>query len=114
MGQIAPLGTGEFEVLLNEKLLEEASIGLDMAPIYGDRSLYMGSMTPGAATPYVGGDKTPWYSLPSPGPLDASFSPQIEAGLGGSFSPAAAYVPKSPGYALRSPGFRFVTLFLFK
>jgi DNA-directed RNA polymerase II subunit RPB1 len=107
LGQLAPLGTGEFQLLLNEESLEEHRAE---TRVYGaiERSMQLGAMTPGAMTPYVGGEKTPWYAMPSPGPLEASFSPQIEGGLGGAFTPMAAYAPKSPGYALQSPGYRFV------
>lgn len=98
MGQMAPLGTGEFSVLVDEVLLDTVSPDNGMYAT-GVRSVLM--TTPGYATPYVDGSKTPWYQAPSPGArLDASFSPQIDP-AGASFSPA--YNPKSPAYALRSP-----------
>ena len=101
LGQLAPLGTGEFQLLLNEDTLAMAPMitGNAMAM---DRSMMLGAMTPGAATPYIAPEKTPWYAMPSPGPLEAAFSPQIDAG---SFSPMASYSPKSPGYPLTSPGY---------
>lgn len=104
LGQLAPLGTGEFELLLDEESLKRAPVvSGSVAGIAADRNAYLGAMTPGAATPFIGGEKTPWHHMQSPGPLEASYSPQIESG---SFSPiGAAYAPKSPGYPLQSPGY---------
>jgi DNA-directed RNA polymerase II subunit RPB1 len=92
LGQMAPLGTGEFGLLLDEGMLQEAPMRMDWTALTTDRAaVMMGAMTPGGMTPYISGEKTPWYAMPSPGPMDATFSP--------------IYAPKSPDYVMQSPGY---------
>ncbi|PVU90271.1 hypothetical protein BB559_000101 [Furculomyces boomerangus] len=126
LGQMVPLGTGSFDVVLDEDMLQHAvldprSQGFDLAaapnpPLY---SISAGNMTP-QMTPYD--SRSPAYidysSLSSP--ITAVFSPIVDSG-GASpswsglspYSPAvgispnspAAYVPASPAYSPTSPGY---------
>eukprot|EP00005_Dracoamoeba_jomungandri_P005646 CAMPEP_0174262196 /NCGR_PEP_ID=MMETSP0439-20130205/12829_1 /TAXON_ID=0 /ORGANISM="Stereomyxa ramosa, Strain Chinc5" /LENGTH=1899 /DNA_ID=CAMNT_0015346859 /DNA_START=57 /DNA_END=5756 /DNA_ORIENTATION=+ len=115
LGQLAPLGTGSFELYLDEKMLkgaiEVASMGLD-----GMDSYDMGMVSPmGLETPYADDTRTPMYRgspIGTPGP-DGSFSPFVD-GFGefsprGSFSPSSPasprYSPSSPGFSPSSPGY---------
>ncbi|KAL3846076.1 hypothetical protein ACJIZ3_003479 [Penstemon smallii] len=108
LGQLAPIGTGDCALLLNEEMLKQAvEISL---PSYMEGGLDFG-MTPGRSpmtgTPYHDGMMSPSYLL-SPNlwlsPVsDAQFSPY--AG-GMAFSPPSpGYSPTSPGYSLTSPGY---------
>nr|GEX30335.1 RNA polymerase II large subunit [Tanacetum cinerariifolium] len=77
LGQLAPLGTGECDLLLNEKMLEQA---LDVQlPSYMEIDTDTG-MTPGhlPVTPFHNGSMSPCCSPHiqlSPGGMDAQFSP---------------------------------------
>ncbi|KAL3846325.1 hypothetical protein ACJIZ3_003728 [Penstemon smallii] len=108
LGQLAPIGTGDCALLLNEEMLKQAvEISL---PSYMEGGLDFG-MTPGRSpitgTPYHDGMMSPSYLL-SPNlrlsPVsDAQFSPY--AG-GMAFSPTSpGYSPTSPGYSPTSPGY---------
>ncbi|KAK9493318.1 hypothetical protein V1508DRAFT_416385 [Lipomyces doorenjongii] len=113
LGQLAPLGTGDFDLMLDEKMF--ASLPVDysrggMVNIGGPNGV-----AEGAATPYEG--RSPAYSdggyLGSPDPM-ASFSPVVSSGgiddrgglteYGGGFgaSPYGAGA-QSPGYSPSSP-----------
>jgi len=113
LGQLAPCGTGAFDLLLDEARLADA---VEVA-VAGDdgRGGGAGGATPGRATPGM----TPSHASPSvfrsPGvwsPLagDVAWSP-----AGGGFSPAAAspayggaspaYSPTSPAYSPTSPAY---------
>jgi len=129
LGQLAPLGTGEFELYLNEQMLKDAQpVDVNVGDTFDGTDGYLeGSMTPGghlgSATPF-GGDQmsplpfgTPGMSpgpggafSPGPGmsPFAGSFSPSMTspaAGMpgGGGFSPA--YSPTSPAYSPTSPAY---------
>ncbi|KAK9384066.1 DNA-directed RNA polymerase II subunit RPB1 [Kockiozyma suomiensis] len=111
LGQLAPLGTGDFDLMLDEKMFNNLPVdysigaGIGMTNGVGD----------GAATPYD--NSSPAYSesnyLGSPDPM-AAFSPIVNSGVlddrggfseyGGGFeqSPYGAGA-QSPGYAPTSP-----------
>eukprot|EP00516_Mucochytrium_quahogii_P003774 CAMPEP_0203749584 /NCGR_PEP_ID=MMETSP0098-20131031/4087_1 /ASSEMBLY_ACC=CAM_ASM_000208 /TAXON_ID=96639 /ORGANISM=" , Strain NY0313808BC1" /LENGTH=1760 /DNA_ID=CAMNT_0050638661 /DNA_START=192 /DNA_END=5474 /DNA_ORIENTATION=+ len=111
LGQLAPLGTGHFELFIDENMLEDA-IAFDDEDqadqqYGGDDQTHQiggaGSMTPQAMSP---GMSPQFYSQFSPAAGDASFSP----GPGASFSPGPAspggYVPQSPSYTtVQSPSY---------
>jgi len=108
LGQLAPIGTGECALLLNDEMLKNA-IELQL-PSYME-GLDFG-MTPGrspiSATPYHEGLMSPNYLLSpnlrlSPS-NDAQFSPYVG---GMAFSPTSSpgYSPSSPGYSPSSPGY---------
>jgi DNA-directed RNA polymerase II subunit RPB1 len=127
LGQLAPLGTGEFQLYLNEEMLKDAQptdtmggAGLDGA----ESGFLEGSATPGGGlgsqTPFGEGSMSPFGPMtpgmspahgafsPGPGqsPFAAQFSPGPEAspGPGGmAFSPG--YSPTSPGYSPTSPAY---------
>ena len=131
LGQLAPLGTGEFELFLNEEMLEEAqpiAVGGDDG-IGGDGNYLEGSQTPGgtalgAATPFGGDMMSPFHGM-SPGPGGGQFSPGpgmspfVGGGAfspgpdhGGAFSPGPGggggaggfgFSPTSPAYSPTSP-----------
>eukprot|EP00842_Homolaphlyctis_polyrhiza_P004411 jgi/Hompol1/4971/HPOL_004068-RA len=115
LGQLAPLGTGEFGVLLDEDALLNAPIQPD-SMMHQTRDLMdgieSGYMTP-AHTPH-------WNSTPSPAPYSpsGSFSPigQVsfspvgagkswlgQAAIGKPVSNGLFHSPKSPGYSPTSP-----------
>ncbi|GKA54599.1 DNA-directed RNA polymerase II subunit 1 [Tanacetum coccineum] len=106
LGQLAPIGTGDCALLLNEEMLRQA-IDVQL-PSYMD-GLDIG-MTPGRSpmTPFHDGSMSPNYLFSpsirfSPG-MDAQFSSYV-GGMG--FSPASSpgYSPSSPGYSPSSPGY---------
>ncbi|KAK9370544.1 hypothetical protein V1509DRAFT_616123 [Lipomyces kononenkoae] len=112
LGQLAPLGTGGFDLMLDEKMF--ASLPVDYSRGTGVISGPNG-VAEGAATPYEG--RSPAYLeggyLGSPDPM-ASFSPVVSSGAiddrgglteyGGGFgaSPYGAGA-QSPGYSPSSP-----------
>eukprot|EP00898_Chlorokybus_atmophyticus_P000376 jgi/Chlat1/1339/Chrsp119S01776 len=107
LGQLAPLGTGEFALTLNEDMLQHA-IELQL-PTYMEGMEYDGrtpSRSP-SMTPHWGdAAMSPGYLLSphqSPFSSDATFSPYGNA----TFSPSASpgYSPTSPGYSPTSPGY---------
>eukprot|EP01114_Cavostelium_apophysatum_P013538 TRINITY_DN32_c0_g1_i1.p1 TRINITY_DN32_c0_g1~~TRINITY_DN32_c0_g1_i1.p1 ORF type:complete len:1763 (-),score=484.60 TRINITY_DN32_c0_g1_i1:80-5368(-) len=120
LGQLAPLGTGYFDLFLNEKMLTNAVDNPLTA--YDESSNYfggLGSETPGGIQTPHWGQNTPRYDAAgshtpydmnhgsfSPSPSsprygEASFSP-----YNGSFSPSSpGYSPSSPGYSPSSPGY---------
>ncbi|KAI3644304.1 hypothetical protein MP228_010468 [Amoeboaphelidium protococcarum] len=127
MGQVAPLGTGNFKVMLDEKALNAMAMKAGIRA----RDKY-GSATPGAFTPYINPEKTPFYPSGTNGFAnggggvgDAMFSPIISGGsyMNGGFSPVplgasaaspafmggagaqSPFVPKSPQYSPTSPGY---------
>ncbi|TKY70289.1 DNA-directed RNA polymerase II subunit 1 [Spatholobus suberectus] len=108
LGQLAPIGTGECALYLNDEMLKNA-IELQL-PSYMD-GLDFG-MTPArspiSGTPYHEGLMSPSYLL-SPNlrlspTTDAQFSPYVG---GMAFSPTSSpgYSPSSPGYSPSSPGY---------
>ncbi|KAJ0096958.1 hypothetical protein Patl1_29179 [Pistacia atlantica] len=108
LGQLAPIGTGDCSLYLNDEMLKNA-IELQL-PSYME-GLEFG-MTPArspiSGTPYHDGMMSPSYLL-SPNlrlsPVtDAQFSPYVG---GMAFSPTSSpgYSPSSPGYSPSSPGY---------
>lgn len=111
LGQLAPIGTGAFSLVLDEARLADA---VEVQFAGDDPYAGPGGATPGRATPGM----TPSHASPSifrsPGvwsPLagDVAWSP-----AGGGFSPAAAspgygaspgYSPTSPAYSPTSPAY---------
>eukprot|EP00268_Persea_americana_P050154 TRINITY_DN5435_c0_g1_i2.p1 TRINITY_DN5435_c0_g1~~TRINITY_DN5435_c0_g1_i2.p1 ORF type:complete len:1081 (+),score=199.01 TRINITY_DN5435_c0_g1_i2:183-3425(+) len=108
LGQLAPIGTGDCALYLNDKMLQQA-IELQL-PSYME-GLDFGmtpSHSPISGTPYRDGMMSPTYLL-SPNvrssPItDAQFSPYVG---GMAFSPTSSpgYSPSSPGYSPSSPGY---------
>ncbi|GFP91008.1 DNA-directed RNA polymerase ii subunit 1 [Phtheirospermum japonicum] len=109
LGQLAPIGTGDCGLLLNEEMLKQA-IEIPL-PSYMESGLDFGT-TPGRSpitgTPFHDGMMSPNYLL-SPNlrlsPVsDAQFSPYVG---GMAFSPTSSpgYSPSSPGYSPSSPGY---------
>ena len=121
LGQLGQLGTGEFGLVLNEKMLEEA-IEVQLSHFDGGdigtpwrTPGHGGSLTPGGMTP---GHQSPSFYLSphrSPFMTDGAFSPVPSGGV---FSPAQGYSPAyggaspgygvgsaSPGYSPTSPGY---------
>ncbi|KAK9451487.1 DNA-directed RNA polymerase II subunit RPB1 [Limtongia smithiae] len=118
LGQLAPLGTGEFDVMLDDKLYSTLPVDYSNGlPIGMENGVEVG----GAATPYD--SRSPIYadgtSSYAPDPM-ASFSPIISSGVddrsggfteyGGGFgqSPYGAG-SQSPGYSPTSPFSTFGT-----
>eukprot|EP00208_Stichococcus_sp_RCC1054_P006669 CAMPEP_0206139996 /NCGR_PEP_ID=MMETSP1473-20131121/7953_1 /ASSEMBLY_ACC=CAM_ASM_001109 /TAXON_ID=1461547 /ORGANISM="Stichococcus sp, Strain RCC1054" /LENGTH=969 /DNA_ID=CAMNT_0053533969 /DNA_START=9 /DNA_END=2918 /DNA_ORIENTATION=- len=114
LGQLAPLGTGAFTLLLDEAALEDA---VDVSLLDFDRE-FGGGMTP-ARTP----GKTPLRASPStfnspsnmsPFNTDFAFSPMVggmSPGQSPAFAPFSPYNPQSPfnptspGYSPTSPAY---------
>ncbi|KAJ1332825.1 hypothetical protein BSLG_008454 [Batrachochytrium salamandrivorans] len=124
LGQLAPLGTGEFGVLLDEDALLHAPLQPDFnmrdSHAVLDGPSMNGFMSP-AHTPYIDRSPSPIPFSPSGGfsPVgQVAFSP-VGAGKGwlstsgsangakggGMFSPAAAFSPTSPSYSPTSPSY---------
>jgi len=111
LGQLAPIGTGEFELFLNTEMLEHAQPA-DLDPLYDDTvAISPGPGMPGAFTPY---HQSPFSGAGafSPGPGDGAFSPRPDQSpWAGGFSPmsqhgdAAGYSPTSPAYSPTSPSY---------
>ena len=132
LGQLAPLGTGELDVFLDQKMLDTVisdNARLGILPTIGVKS----SLVDGAATPYDSGSplQEGGYGTPDYG---ASFSPIVNSGAespsefsmgmipgfggafsphagarspGGSYSPSSPFntSPTSPGFSPASPGY---------
>ncbi|KAK3424808.1 hypothetical protein EUGRSUZ_F01570 [Eucalyptus grandis] len=120
LGQLAPIGTGDCALYLNDEMSKHA-FELQL-PSYMD-GLDFGTTparSPISGTPYHGGVMSPSYLL-SPNlrltpTTDAQFSPYVG---GMAFSPASSpgysppstgYRPSSPGYAPMPPGYRPTSL----
>jgi len=107
LGQLAPLGTGEFDLMLDEKMLSTVVEG----PRPGMMGMGMGMGGDNMAsqmTPYDG--RSPQYvDFSHPGsPMDAVFSPMGNSGasspLGaGTWDPSSPFGATSPGYSPSSP-----------
>ncbi|KAJ3220525.1 DNA-directed RNA polymerase II subunit rpb1 [Clydaea vesicula] len=118
LGQVAPIGTGQFGVLLNEEMLATAPMNMEdgMNGGYDQFIGTPGGMTPGGMTPgYTpynaggmspisvdGGSFSPYAGIPV-------FSPYGDSGKGNfnsSYSPVSpGYSPTSPTYSPTSPGY---------
>lgn len=109
MGQLAPIGTGECALYLNEEMLKQA-IEIPL-PSYMEGNLEFG-MTPARSpligTPYHEGMMSPSYLLSPNVRLSPSSDAQFSPYVGGmAFSPTSSpgYSPSSPGYSPSSPGY---------
>ncbi|ORX62127.1 beta and beta-prime subunits of DNA dependent RNA-polymerase [Hesseltinella vesiculosa] len=128
LGQMAPLGTGEFDVMLDEDMLKLVpqdsrhyplmANGMAGADFPGYATPNAGFMTPSMATPYD--TRSPdWVDFSAPStPSEPMFSPMGNSGAAsssigsspwrGDLSPYAAspgYSPSSPGYSPSSPSY---------
>ena len=134
LGQLAPLGTGELDVLLDQKMLDTVisdNARLGIMPNIGIK----GSMVAdGAATPYDSGSPMQDVGFMGSPNYDASFSPIVNTGAetpggfteysapgfggmspspwaarspGGGYSPSSPFntSPTSPGFSPTSPGY---------
>jgi DNA-directed RNA polymerase II subunit RPB1 len=99
LGQLAPMGTGEFDVYLHEKMLQDVIV--DSSRIAGGdiTGMTKGGISEGAATPYDSG--SPVYNDGFVGSPDAgaAFSPM---GHTGSQTPAG-FSSYTPGFGVSSP-----------
>ncbi|KAJ1914006.1 DNA-directed RNA polymerase II core subunit rpo21 [Mycoemilia scoparia] len=116
LGQLAPLGTGAFDVFLDEDALQQAVID-PRAQIYDVGHAAVNPASPyspsGQMTPYD--SRSPGYMPASPGsPTNAMFSPIVDSGAASPgwnpgatpFSPDSyGYSPNSPGYSPASPSY---------
>lgn len=118
LGQVAPLGTGSFDVLLNMEMLKNAPMQADDWHMAGGPAAigmngggYDGLMSP-AHTPYMDRSPSPMHIASPMGQFgQAVFSPYGADGVHNNikpFSPNGAspsYSPVSPGYSPVSPGY---------
>mmetsp|Transcript_15235 Transcript_15235/g.35010 ORF Transcript_15235/g.35010 Transcript_15235/m.35010 type:complete len:1631 (-) Transcript_15235:547-5439(-) len=121
LGQLAPLGTGEFELYLNTEMLQHAQPNDQLVDGFEGG---MGNGLDGGAfpqTPY--GDQSPCHSMYgtspgmspggmspmgafSPGPDASPFAKPTWSPAAGNASPfSPTYSPTSPGYSPTSPGY---------
>ncbi|KAI8822549.1 putative RPO21-DNA-directed RNA polymerase II, 215 kd subunit [Fimicolochytrium jonesii] len=115
LGQLAPMGTGFIDVILDENVLKNAPVDLGLGSSHG---MDTGGFTPGfmspAHTPYfdrsAGGGYTPMGGYSPMGPVvfspygpDAGMKPAFTPGYGGGTSPG--YSPTSPNYSPTSPSY---------
>eukprot|EP00192_Tetraselmis_astigmatica_P001786 CAMPEP_0117656308 /NCGR_PEP_ID=MMETSP0804-20121206/4737_1 /TAXON_ID=1074897 /ORGANISM="Tetraselmis astigmatica, Strain CCMP880" /LENGTH=1576 /DNA_ID=CAMNT_0005462705 /DNA_START=256 /DNA_END=4982 /DNA_ORIENTATION=- len=118
LGQLAPVGTGAFSLMLNEDMLHDAIEWQYGAAL--DGAEFPGAMTPGRMTPMHSPHMTPSHgrsigSMMSPSVMSPfhggqSFSPMVGGAFSpmvGGMSPAAspAYSPTSPAYSPTSPAY---------
>ncbi len=115
LGQLAPMGTGEFELMLNTTMLKDTEqlVDFDEDGMAVDGG-YGSTPFMGGASPMAGG--TPGMSpAMTPGMSPANFSPGPGSPFGGDaqwspgvFSPTSPngeYSPTSPGYSPTAPGY---------
>jgi len=117
VGNLAPLGTGHFELYLNEEMLEDA-IENKEEDDYEDMENMQGALpsnslqtpmlgSPAPFSPGAAGQFSPGPGQFSPAPGAFSPGPQ-QGGDGGSSSPtytSPAYSPSSPAYSPSSPAY---------
>ncbi|KAL3689206.1 hypothetical protein R1sor_015515 [Riccia sorocarpa] len=109
LGQLAPIGTGDFGLHLNEQMLQHA-IELQLPSFMEGHDF---GVTPARGSPMMGtphheGMMSPSYLLsPSMRSSPISDSAQFSPYVGGiAFSPSSpGYSPTSPGYSPQSPGY---------
>lgn len=126
LGQIAPLGTGSFDVVLDEDMLAAAAPDYNINENTESYAQLNGKYSEGMATPYDG--RSPMYDSVQPPSGDvAPFSPIVASGTGddrggfteyasGAQSPFGAgsstpgYTPTSPySYGVTSPSYNSAT-----
>ena len=120
MGQLAPVGTGSFDVLLDDLQLEQVTTHLPLdQPSQSFSAKARGKMTPGGFTPYLhsyagasplhDGSSSAWSNSDSPSSSTFAFSPTWNESLSAmarspdtwnpkSLMTRAAYSPTSPQY----------------
>jgi DNA-directed RNA polymerase II subunit RPB1 len=123
LGQMAPLGTGEFDVMLDEDMLQSVpqdhrqNMQMGVAgDVAGFATPGPGYMTPNMATPYD--TRSPeWADFSQPSsPSEPMFSPMGNSGAAGSiaspwrgdlspYAQSPGYSPTSPGYSPSSPSY---------
>jgi DNA-directed RNA polymerase II subunit RPB1 len=114
LGKLAPAGTGEFDMVLDQRMLKDAiEYAEPLGGFYEGEQIFDGSPMGGAATPllspqggyspYIEGSFSPGFSPFSPS------SPMSPGGYGAPTSPyggtTPGYAPTSPGYSPTSPGY---------
>ncbi|KAF2839315.1 DNA-directed RNA polymerase II subunit [Patellaria atrata CBS 101060] len=132
LGQLAPLGTGEFDLTLDQKMLDTITTDNARFGLAPGMGVAVRASDPGASTPYALGSPMAEGGFGGPD-YGAAFSPMVHAtgddtgGLtaygGGSFdgglspysggrspgyaptSPFSGTSPTSPGYSPSSPGY---------
>ncbi|KAH9322462.1 hypothetical protein KI387_017101, partial [Taxus chinensis] len=109
LGQLAPIGTGDCALYLNDQMLQQA-IELQL-PSYMEGMVDFGmtpSRSPITGTPHHDAMMSPSYllspSLRSSPITEAQFSPYV-GGMAFSPSSSPGYSPSSPGYSPSSPGY---------
>ena len=121
LGQLAPLGTGEFELYLNTDMLADAQPNeVEMADpeqnTFGSMATPFGEASPmpyGSPAGVGGGAFSPGVQSPSHSPFGGSamWSPSSPDHAGGAFSPSyggvasPTYSPTSPSYSPTSPSY---------
>ncbi|KYR01974.1 RNA polymerase II largest subunit [Tieghemostelium lacteum] len=110
LGQLPPLGTGSFEVYLNQDMIKNAhsvSLPEPTSMIYPD--------TPGGQTPSYSydGSTTPFHSSsmydqplsPFTDSYAGSFSPSSYSPMSPGYTGSGGYFPQSPSYSPTSPSY---------
>lgn len=110
LGQLAPMGTGAFDVMIDEGMLKS----LPETAIKADVPLVKGTKVDGAATPYDSGDHYDDEYIE--GDANVAFSPMADSGSpadrsGGftEYGGMSSYAPTSPGFAPTSPFSNYAT-----
>ena len=103
LGQLAPLGTGEMNVMLDQKMLDTViSDGSRLGFMQGI-GIKGSSMADGAATPYDGGSPLQEVSYLSSPDHAANFSPIVNSGSESPSGFNSEYGRPMPGFGDRSP-----------
>ena len=113
MGNLAPLGTGAFDLVLNQGMLERYHVeAAPVSSLYDSERMYDALYAGAADGVYAGTPTQDFDSVAvkgsySPIGSDAAFSPYMTPGRAAPFSPAGAspYSPHSPAYNPQSPNF---------
>merc|ERR1712137_1467227 len=107
LGQLAPVGTGSFDLVLNQDMLSKSTIEHTIEPF--DYSNDSSHQTPFGSTPFVGTPLsytpygTPYGSTPDFMHSPGAFSPAAHSTP--NFADSPAYDAASPSYSPASPGF---------
>jgi len=111
MGNLAPLGTGAFDLILNQGMLERYNVEAANTQLYDTNAMYDALYGAGADGAYAGTPTQDFDSVSVKGsysPIgDAAFSPYMTPGRT-PFSPSPSspsYAPQSPAYNPQSPSF---------
>ncbi|XP_057856467.2 DNA-directed RNA polymerase II subunit RPB1 [Cryptomeria japonica] len=100
LGQLAPIGTGSFTLLLNKNMLQQA-MEISPATFNESEDFDIGIYGSPVASPYVGLMSPNGWDSPT---MDAQFSPYIGI-MSASPSGSPGYSPLSPSYDPTSPGY---------